>query len=44
MRDTDYAAGMHRIVIGRRGIRIAETMKADGDVIPSAAPAPASGG
>ena len=43
-RDTDYAAGMHRIVIGRRGIRIAETMKADGDVIPSAAPAPASGG
>jgi len=44
MRDTDYAAGLHRIVIGKRGIRLAGTVKADGDVIPSAAPAGAPGG
>jgi circadian clock protein KaiC len=43
MRDTDYAAGLHRIVIGSRGIRLAGTVKAEGDVIPSAAPVPSAG-
>src|SRR5262249_47886588 len=44
MRDTDYAAGLHRVAIGARGIVLAGTLKADGDVIPSAVPAPPSVG
>jgi len=43
MRDTDYAAGLHRIVIGAQGIRLAGTVSSDGDVIPSAAPATPAG-
>ena len=46
MRDTDYHAGLHRIRIDSHGMHIAGTYRADGDVIPSAAPAntpPAAG-
>jgi len=39
MRDTDYHAGLHRIRIDSHGMHIAGTYRADGDVIPSAAPA-----
>jgi circadian clock protein KaiC len=38
MRDTDYAAGLHRIHIDARGLRITGRVAAGGDVIPSAMP------
>jgi circadian clock protein KaiC len=38
MRDTDYQAGLRRIRIDSRGMHIAGTYRADGDVIPSAQP------
>jgi circadian clock protein KaiC len=38
MRDTDYHAGLHRIRIDSRGMHIAGTYSADGDVIPTATP------
>jgi len=39
MRDSDYDAGLRRIRIDARGMHVAGTYRADGDVIPSAAPA-----
>jgi circadian clock protein KaiC len=38
MRDTDYQAGLRRLRIDSRGMHIAGTYRADGDVIPSAEP------
>jgi len=38
MRDTDYQAGLRRLRIDSRGMHIAGTYRADGDVIPSAQP------
>jgi circadian clock protein KaiC len=39
MRDSDYDAGLRRIRIDGRGMHVAGTYRADGDVIPSATPA-----
>jgi circadian clock protein KaiC len=44
MRDTDYHAGLRRLRIDSQGMHIAGTWRADGDVIPSAQPVPASEG
>jgi circadian clock protein KaiC len=44
MRDTDYDAGLRRIRIDAGGMHVAGTYRADGDVIPSAAPANESPG
>jgi circadian clock protein KaiC len=38
MRDSDYDAGLRRIRIDSQGMHIAGTYRADGDVIPTAAP------
>jgi circadian clock protein KaiC len=43
MRDTEYSAGMHRLHIDSQGMRVAGTVSAGGDVIPSAVPADESG-
>ncbi len=42
MRDTDYAAGLNRMRIDSRGMHLAGTYTADGDVIPTAQPIPES--
>jgi circadian clock protein KaiC len=46
MRDTDYAAGLHRARIDGNGMHLAGRLSAGGDVIPSAEPldTPAGGG
>jgi circadian clock protein KaiC len=44
MRDTDYQAGLRRLRIDSKGMHIAGTYRADGDVIPSAQPVASSEG